>query len=132
MTLTTKGRKILEQIQVKLLQFPEKFDIDFWVREADCGTTLCIGGWACALAYPKGSFSHGYFRTSQGKKFQHPADIAAKVLAESDEFTSEEETLFLRSAWPMEFQNRFRNARTDRQRAIVGIQRIQSLLDDGV
>lgn len=42
--------RLLRKIQKHILAEPKSYDQDAWIREDDCGTVACIGGWASILS----------------------------------------------------------------------------------
>jgi hypothetical protein len=41
--------ELLREVQKRILQEPEKFDMSDFEGQNSCGTTYCIGGWVCVV-----------------------------------------------------------------------------------
>ena len=50
--LTPQGAALLRQARDQILAHPDQFDMRNW----DCGTTACVGGWMCRIAGIAGEY----------------------------------------------------------------------------
>jgi hypothetical protein len=85
---------LLLKVAEAILAEPWHFNMDSW----DCGTTACIGGWACRLS------GMPYHETRQLWHYTYPK----KFLKLSGE---EAERLFFDENWPEQFRFSFDNLR---------------------
>jgi hypothetical protein len=47
--MTNFNYGLLQAILTKVEQHPDLFDMHYFTNKSHCGTTYCIGGWACYL-----------------------------------------------------------------------------------
>lgn len=74
----------LRAVKQKILDEPESFDMSDW----ECGTTRCIGGWACLL-FPK-------------EVDRYFSESASRILGLDH---LQREKLFYQDEWPPEFRD---------------------------
>lgn len=119
--------ELLRQVQGKIRENPEKFNMDWWGGKSSCGTTACIGGWACHLAAPEQVKYNkiGKLVPVNGSPLTGISDLAAELLG-IDSTTAEH--LFYREEWPKHHQTAYWAAETDAARAEVACQVIEDLI----
>lgn len=86
--------KLLRKIQKQILASPKQFSMTDWKTRTDCGTEMCIGGWACTLEHKR-------------MKYGYTQDIASKALGLTRD---ESEILFFSTDWPKRFKNGYHKA----------------------
>lgn len=124
-------RKIIKAIRDE----PRRFNMGNWIitddREAPCGTTACIAGFAVILSKPKYQWKKTaaslLSRYRKSEKFLFEVE-AAKLLRISE---SQADDLFFVSGWPDRFARRFNNARNREAEAKVVIARIEHFMKSG-
>lgn len=86
--------ELLRQIQDKIRQYPESFNMITWHSSSSCGTTHCIGGWCDVLSYPDKEFVDDPCYWLTGKERQVLLDISI------DQYVR----LCHADKWPKQFQ----------------------------
>lgn len=130
--------KLLRKIQRAIRKEPRQFDMDSWFefdkRTPNCGTTACIAGWAIALSSKKNpldaakSIRKRFGRGMRVLSSKQAYGITAKVLKVLKIDMRQGDSLFYASYWPLNFPERFRNARTPEEKAEIACERIDAFI----
>lgn len=74
MPLTPEAITLLRQIKEKILADPASFNMCFFQKKTQCGTTYCIGGWAEKLSGINGWEALGLSFDESGRLFYVEGD----------------------------------------------------------
>ena len=47
----TVNKELFQKIHVQITAMPKSLDMNDWGRKSECGTTMCVAGWAVALSH---------------------------------------------------------------------------------
>lgn len=101
---------LLLKVKDRILREPENFAMRSW----QCGTTACIGGWACLLS--------SKFAMYRGDDYETDA-IAALGITEDDAGK-----LFFVDHWPEDLRRKYWHATSKKEEAQVAAERIDRFL----
>lgn len=91
-----KERVSKEELKATIRANPQRFDMDVFYQETECGTSYCIAGWACALG--------GYRKILGGSFFDIGGDISCEVTAKRL-LNLERVDLFYEELWPQQLRS---------------------------
>lgn len=118
--------KLLLQVKEQILKEPDQFTMADWFTSwnsigsmeiPNCGTAACIGGWALAIhkqTTPQKARDYYYLYHSPARALDLPVLLADK--------------LFYETQWPSEFQRRWEQCLTTRDKAQVAADRIDHFI----
>ena len=124
--------KLLKKIQKAILAEPLRFNMDHWIdtdnRQAPCGTTACIGGFAIILSDLKGKITAPKW-TSAAESHEHMWGVMryASQILEIDDAAAMR--LFGEEDWPITFRNSYQSTQSPHARARIAVKRIQHFID---
>jgi hypothetical protein len=118
---------LLLEIKAHILAEPDKFRMDTWT----CGTAHCIAGWALELRGFKivNPTAWAAMQTVEGGG--SPGHVAARLLdlqSEDDYGEMSSDRLFIDDYWPEDFAERYGNAESRQERAIIAAERIDHFI----
>jgi hypothetical protein len=106
--------ELLKKIKAHVLASPKSFRMDHW----NCGTAMCIAGWACALTGQRWALSDDDIRVLVSD--ENPGTVAADALDigpfqphMARDRHAAATRLFFVNAWPEQFQGRYDRERYD-------------------
>jgi hypothetical protein len=112
--------ELLQRIKASILAEPDTFRMDTW----SCGTAHCIAGWACVLAGQRVVNPEAFAVSQRLENGELPNEFAQKVL----KLPGDGMNLFDVVCWPTEFEERYNEAQTRRERAAVAAERIDAYI----
>jgi hypothetical protein len=107
---------LLRKISDTICKNASKFDMGMWGNE--CGTTMCIAGWAIKLS------------GDDPRKYDSHLENRAKDLLGLTE--KQVDDLFYAAYWPQKFSFKFSTAKTNEDRVMIAAERIEHLIKTGL
>jgi hypothetical protein len=76
----------LRALRSTVLNHPREWDQSNWAKRTECGTTMCLAGWACTLAGREIDWNPGFDMTPEEYLNEYNALVSGTLLP-SDDFS---------------------------------------------
>lgn len=107
--------KLLQKIKKKILEKPEHFDMNEFIKGKRCGTTCCIAGWGSVI-----------YAREKHKRLNDSLEHTANILG-LNFFDKGFHKVFYDCCWLQPYQNIFYSSKTSKQKAKVAAKYINYL-----